>query len=405
MTAAAESFNQVRAAFMRRASAPNVTPFALKLAYLLAFKYMNRESGIARPAQETLARDLNVTSRTIRTLLDILEPLGLTIIPGHGPNRSSSYCIDPDKATRAPSNRKPASASNRKPASASEPNTGKSAHDNRKLDDTNTGSQLPPNLTKRTKKRTKKRERALSSSDGAVGKGSKRLAAEGSNPDATPAPLAHMATEEYALAFLRGAANRERHWPLKGVRIDSGDGFEAAKPARLPMREEWRENYQRAWNKLSRADQEILADYVSESGIGTKALAEPQAELVVAAADDGFARFWAVYPRQIEQEDARAAFAKAVKGGADIEAMIARARVYALERAAAIARGDDPKWTLYPATWLKKKKWNDPPPPGAVIDEDGAIVAIEQEEDAAGSEDTFEARYAAFQQRIGVRPW
>ena len=113
MTAAAESssFNQVRAAFMRRASAPNVTPFALKLAYVLAFKYMNRETGIARPAQETLARDLNVTSRTIRTLLDILEPLGLTIIPGHGPNRSSSYCIDPDKATRAPDNRKPASAS------------------------------------------------------------------------------------------------------------------------------------------------------------------------------------------------------------------------------------------------------------------------------------------------------
>ena len=159
---ASASFNQIRAAFMQRASAPNVAPFALKLAYVIAFKYMNRETQTARPAQETLARDLNVTSRTIRTLLDILEPLGLTIIPGHGPNRASSYCLDPDKISNRkpePENRKPASAYNRKPASASKSNTGKSVHDNRKLDDSKTGSQLPPNLTKRTKVRTKKGRR------------------------------------------------------------------------------------------------------------------------------------------------------------------------------------------------------------------------------------------------------
>ena len=74
--------NKTRAAFMQRASVPNINPFALKLAYLLAFKYMNRETGTARPAQETLACDLNVTSRTVRTLLYILQPLGLVIVPG-----------------------------------------------------------------------------------------------------------------------------------------------------------------------------------------------------------------------------------------------------------------------------------------------------------------------------------
>ena len=49
--------------------------------------------------------------------------------------------------------RKPASGYKRKPASGYKRNTGNPVHDNRKLDDTNTGSQLPPNLTKRTKKK------------------------------------------------------------------------------------------------------------------------------------------------------------------------------------------------------------------------------------------------------------
>jgi hypothetical protein len=93
-------FNKIRSAFRRRASAPNVTPFALKLAYLLAFKYMNKETQTARPAQETLARDLNVDERSIRRLLDILQPLGLTVVPGNGRGLASSYCIDPERATR-----------------------------------------------------------------------------------------------------------------------------------------------------------------------------------------------------------------------------------------------------------------------------------------------------------------
>jgi hypothetical protein len=95
---ATTDFNKTRAAFMQRASAPNITPFALKLAYLIAFKYMNRETRTARPAQETLARDINVSIRHVRRLADILEPLGLVIVLGHGPNQASTYWIDPDKA-------------------------------------------------------------------------------------------------------------------------------------------------------------------------------------------------------------------------------------------------------------------------------------------------------------------
>jgi Helix-turn-helix domain len=94
---------------------------------------------------------------------------------------------------------------------------------------------------------------------------------------------------------------------------------------------------------------------------------------------ESFEEFWRVYPRQINQDDARAAFAKALKAGADADAIIARAKVYAVERTAAINGGDGPQWTLYPATWLKKRKWIDPLPEGLVVDhESGEVVAIEQ---------------------------
>ena len=97
------SFNKTRAAFMQRASSPSILPLALKLAYLIAFKYMNRESRVAFVAQETLARDLNVTDRHVRRLADILQPLGLVVAPGLGRGKASTYWIDPDKAGKADS--------------------------------------------------------------------------------------------------------------------------------------------------------------------------------------------------------------------------------------------------------------------------------------------------------------
>ena len=100
MTAAApKDFNRIRAAFMQRASAPKVPHAAFKLGWLIAYRYMNRESGTARPAQETLARDLNVSVRTVQRLIDMLQPLGLVVVPGHGPNRASTYWLEQEKTT------------------------------------------------------------------------------------------------------------------------------------------------------------------------------------------------------------------------------------------------------------------------------------------------------------------
>jgi len=95
--------NSIRTAFLQRVAAPSIPHAAFKLAWLLAFKYMNRETQTARPAQATLAHDLNVSIRTVQRLLDILEPLGLIIVPGDGRGLASTYCIDAERATRVSS--------------------------------------------------------------------------------------------------------------------------------------------------------------------------------------------------------------------------------------------------------------------------------------------------------------
>jgi hypothetical protein len=95
--------NKTRIAFMERASAPNVPPHAFKLAWLIAYRYLNRKTWTAYPPQERLARDLNASIRTVQRLLDILEPLGLTIVPGDGRGHASTYSIDPERATRVSS--------------------------------------------------------------------------------------------------------------------------------------------------------------------------------------------------------------------------------------------------------------------------------------------------------------
>jgi hypothetical protein len=95
--------NKIRIAFLERASAPNIPPIAFKLAHLIAYRYMNRRTWTAYPPQERLARDLNVSIRTVQRLTDILEPLGLTVMPGNGRGYASLYSIDPERATRVSS--------------------------------------------------------------------------------------------------------------------------------------------------------------------------------------------------------------------------------------------------------------------------------------------------------------
>jgi Bifunctional DNA primase/polymerase, N-terminal len=74
---------RARAAFMRRASASHISPFALKRAYLLAFKYLNSEARTARPSQDTLARDLGVSVRTVQRS-NLVETGGAMTTPRRG---------------------------------------------------------------------------------------------------------------------------------------------------------------------------------------------------------------------------------------------------------------------------------------------------------------------------------
>lgn len=73
--------------------------------------------------------------------------------------------------------------------------------------------------------------------------------------------------------------------------------------------------------------------------------------------DDGFANFWATYPRRIGKGAALKAWKKALKT-ATAEQILAGAERYAQIRA-----GDDPQYTAHPATWLNQQRWEDEPDP------------------------------------------
>lgn len=73
-------------------------------------------------------------------------------------------------------------------------------------------------------------------------------------------------------------------------------------------------------------------------------------------ADSDFDAFWNVYPIKIAKQDARRAWDKALKDGAKPEDITAGAERFALER-----RGQNPKYTPYPATWLNAGRWEDEP--------------------------------------------
>jgi hypothetical protein len=83
--------------------------------------------------------------------------------------------------------------------------------------------------------------------------------------------------------------------------------------------------------------------------------------------DPGWVAFWAAYPRKVSIGDAREAWAKAVRGErvrgrpprpgpADPAVIIKGAQLYAQSRI-----GQDPTYTVHPATWLNKDRWNDDP--------------------------------------------
>lgn len=69
-----------------------------------------------------------------------------------------------------------------------------------------------------------------------------------------------------------------------------------------------------------------------------------------------FDRFYGEFPRHTGRKEAERKFAKAVKDGADPEAIIEGARRYAAER-----DGQDARFTKHPATWLHQGCWLDEP--------------------------------------------
>ena len=71
--------------------------------------------------------------------------------------------------------------------------------------------------------------------------------------------------------------------------------------------------------------------------------------------DESFKAFWAVYPRKRAKGAAEKAFVSALKR-APPEQIIEGARRYADER-----KGQDPKFTAHPATWLNADRWKDEP--------------------------------------------
>jgi hypothetical protein len=76
--------------------------------------------------------------------------------------------------------------------------------------------------------------------------------------------------------------------------------------------------------------------------------------------DTLFAAFWSAYPRKCSTGAARRAFARAVDRGADPRELVAAAKRYAIERAAAVAReAVQALYTLGPARWLDDECWND----------------------------------------------
>jgi hypothetical protein len=73
--------------------------------------------------------------------------------------------------------------------------------------------------------------------------------------------------------------------------------------------------------------------------------------------DAFFDRFWAVYPRREGPEDARQAWERALRRGADPGDMIAGAECYAADP------NRDPTYTVHPARWLDGARWADDPLP------------------------------------------
>lgn len=92
-----------------------------------------------------------------------------------------------------------------------------------------------------------------------------------------------------------------------------------------------------------------------------------KAALAKQIAED-FSEWYEAYPKHIGRGAATNAYSRARKNGATAEELLAGARRYAAER-----KGEDPKFTAQPATWLNQERWTDDPTHMGEIDVDAIL--------------------------------
>lgn len=85
--------------------------------------------------------------------------------------------------------------------------------------------------------------------------------------------------------------------------------------------------------------------------------------------EEGFAKFWSVYPRQEGRDLAQRAFNSAVRSGVSPAILIAGAQRYA-----AAQRGQEQRYIAMPSNWLRNRRWLDVTSGGPVIDQAGNVV-------------------------------
>ena len=79
-----------------------------------------------------------------------------------------------------------------------------------------------------------------------------------------------------------------------------------------------------------------------------------------AAIDDGFDRFWSLYPKKVGKGEAKKAWHKRITSEAQVQRMLAG--VARQKRSVQWTR-DDGRFIPNPATWLNQERWDDEPDP------------------------------------------
>jgi hypothetical protein len=90
--------------------------------------------------------------------------------------------------------------------------------------------------------------------------------------------------------------------------------------------------------------------------IATQTVSEPSRE--PSRAPDPFAEFWDAYPRKVGKPTARAKYARALKGGARPELILAGVHTWKRRWK---AEGTLEQYIPHPSTWLHQERWNDSP--------------------------------------------